>query len=357
MKVCILGSGLSALTLAKALVNQNIFVDILAPKITSSFNKSRTLGVSKSNVEFFNKHIININNIIWELKKIDIFSDNYEKKLINFENNGKTLFCIIKNHELYEILQKNLSKNKYCKIFNKNKSINFFKNYDLIINTDYSNLITNKFFHKKIVKRYNSTAFTTVIKHEKILNNIATQIFTKKGPIAFLPISNKETSIVYSIEDSKKNLNVDVESLIKKYNFKLKIKKIEKIKKFKLSYFHLRSYYYKNFLAFGDLLHKIHPLAGQGYNMTVRDVKILIKIINNRIDLGLPLDSSVNNEFEKKTKHKNFLFSNGIDLIYEYFNFEKNLNNNILSKTANLIAKNSYINKMFTKIADQGILY
>ena len=357
MKVCILGSGLSALTLAKALVNQNIFVDILAPKKTSSFNKSRTLGVSKSNVEFFNKHIININNIIWELKKIDIFSDNYEKKLINFENNGKTLFCIIKNHELYEILQKNLSKNKYCKIFNKNKSINFFKNYDLIINTDYSNLITNKFFHKKIVKRYNSTAFTTVIKHEKILNNIATQIFTKKGPIAFLPISNKETSIVYSIEDSKKNLNVDVESLIKKYNFKLKIKKIEKIKKFKLSYFHLRSYYYKNFLAFGDLLHKIHPLAGQGYNMTVRDVKILIKIINNRIDLGLPLDSSVNNEFEKKTKHKNFLFSNGIDLIYEYFNFEKNLNNNILSKTANLIAKNSYINKMFTKIADQGILY
>ncbi len=357
MKVCILGSGLSALTLAKALVNQNIFVDILAPKKTSSFNKSRTLGVSKSNVEFFNKHIININNIIWELKKIDIFSDNYEKKLINFENNGKTLFCIIKNHELYEILQKNLSKNKYCKIFNKNKSINFFKNYDLIINTDYSNLITNKFFYKKIVKRYNSTAFTTVIKHEKILNNIATQIFTKKGPIAFLPISNKETSIVYSIEDSKKNLNVDVESLIKKYNFKLKIKKIEKIKKFKLSYFHLRSYYYKNFLAFGDLLHKIHPLAGQGYNMTVRDVKILIKIINNRIDLGLPLDSSVNNEFEKKTKHKNFLFSNGIDLIYEYFNFEKNLNNNILSKTANLIAKNSYINKMFTKIADQGILY
>ena len=172
-----------------------------------------------------------------------------------------------------------------------------------------------------------------------------------------MPISNKETSIVYSIEDSKKNLNADVESLIKKYNFKLKIKKIEKIKKFKLSYFHLRSYYYKNFLAFGDLLHKIHPLAGQGYNMTVRDVKILIKIINNRIDLGLPLDSSVNNEFEKKTKHKNFLFSNGIDLIYEYFNFEKNLNNSILSKTANLIAKNSYINKMFTKIADQGILY
>ena len=355
MKVCILGSNLSALTLAKALVNQNIFVDILVSKKTSSFNKSRTLGISKSNIEFFNKYIININNITWKLKKIDILSENYKKKLINFENNGEILFCIIKNHELYEILQKSLSKNKNCKIIKQNKNFNFFENYDLIINTDYSNSISKKFFYKKIVKKYNSTAYATIIKHEKISNNIATQIFTKKGPLAFLPISNKETSIVYSIENLRKNKNVNLENLIEDYNFKYKIKKINKIEKFKLSYFHLRSYYYKNILAFGDLLHKIHPLAGQGYNMTVRDIKILNKIISEKIDLGLPLDSSVNSEFEKKTKHKNFLFSNGIDFIYEYFNLEKNTNNNILSKSINLIGKNSYINKMFTKIADKGV--
>ena len=35
--------------------------------------------------------------------------------------------------------------------------------------------------------------------------------------------------------------------------------------------------------------------------------RVLEAIAPNRIDLGLPLDSSVNNEFEKKTKHKNFL--------------------------------------------------
>ena len=357
MKVCIQGSNLSALTLAKALINQNIFVDILVSKKTSSINKSRTLGISRSNVEFFNKYIININNIIWKIKKIDIFTENYKKKLINFQNNREILFCIIKNYELYQILHKSLSKNKNCKIINKNKNINFFKNYDLIINTDYSNIITKKFFYKKIVKTYNSIAYATIIKHEKILNNIATQIFTKKGPIAFLPISNNETSIVYSIENLKKNININVEDLIKKYNFKYKIKKINKIEKFKLSYFHLRSYYYKNILAFGDLLHKIHPLAGQGYNMTLRDIKILNKIISEKINLGLPLDSSVNSEFEKITKHTNFLFSNGIDFIYEYFNLEKNMNNKILSKSINLIGKNSYLNKMFTKIADKGVLY
>ena len=72
-----------------------------------------------------------------------------------------------------------------------------------------------------------------------------------------------------------------------------------KLKIFELKSFNLRSYYHNNILAFGDLLHRIHPLAGQGFNMTIRDIKILNNIIKNKIDLGLPIDSSVNNEFEK----------------------------------------------------------
>ena len=68
----------------------------------------------------------------------------------------------------------------------------------LLIVIIFSN-ITKKYFSKKIIKKYNSFAYTTIIKHEKISNNTATQIFTKKGPLAFLPISNTETSIVYSV--------------------------------------------------------------------------------------------------------------------------------------------------------------
>ena len=42
------------------------------------------------------------------------------------------------------------------------------------------------------------------------------------------------------------------------------------------------------------------PLAGQGFNMTIRDIKILLEIIKKRLDVGLSLDSSVNLEFQKK---------------------------------------------------------
>ena len=57
--------------------------------------------------------------------------------------------------------------------------------------------------------------------------------------------------------------------------------------------------------------------------MTLRDIKDLSKIIQDKIDLGLQLDSSILEEFQNKTKNKNFIFSTGIDLIYEIFNFDK----------------------------------
>ena len=103
MRVCILGNGLSSLTLAKSLVNQKIYVDVLYSKKTYSVNKTRTIGISKSNVEFFNEKIINIEKIIYKLNKIEIYSDNLEKqKLINFGNNNDHLFSIVKNYKLQD---------------------------------------------------------------------------------------------------------------------------------------------------------------------------------------------------------------------------------------------------------------
>ena len=68
----------------------------------------------------------------------------------------------------------------------------------------------------------------------------------------------------------------NIEKLIRSYNFRYNIMKIEKINSFELNSLNLRSYYHNNILAFGDLLHRVHPLAGQGFNMTIRDMKILI---------------------------------------------------------------------------------
>ena len=354
MRVCILGAGLSSLTLAKALVNQNIYVDLYAQKKINSPNKTRTIGISKSNIEFFNNSIINIDKISWKLKKIEIFSDNLGKeKLICFENNDNELFSIIRNQNLFEVLEKSLSKDKYFKRINCLKNLNYLDDYNLVINNDFTNSITKKYFSKKIIKKYNSFAHTTILQHEKINNDTAVQIFTKLGPLAFLPISENETSVVYSFYNKR---NENINNLIEKYNHKYKILKIEKTNSFELKFLSLRSYYHNHILAFGDLLHRIHPLAGQGFNMTIRDIKILLEIILSKYSLGLNLDSSVNHEFEKKLKHKNFIFSNGIDFVYEFFNFERKMNSSFMSEAVKVLNKNPNINKFFTKIADNGTL-
>ena len=61
------------------------------------------------------------------------------------------------------------------------------------------------------------------------------------------------------------------------------------------------------------------------------------------------------NNLKKKTKHKNYIFSNSIDMIHEFFNLERKLNNSVLSKSIKFLGKNSRLNTMFTKFADKGI--
>ena len=363
MNICIIGDGLTGLSLAKNLINKKINVHFYHKSKIESLSPSRTIGISKNNLEFFKKEILNVKKIFfWEIKKIEIFSEKLKKEsLLKFENNKDKLFYMIKNDYLYKLLLSRISRNKFFKkslikkdsfyidLIKKNK-------FDLIINCDSNNFLTKKFFLKKINKDYDNLAYTAILKHKKIENNIATQIFTKNGPIAFLPISNSETSIVCSLDTkSKKYSDHEVLDIIDKNNPKYQIQKIPKLSSFKLSSSNLRNYHHENILAFGDLLHRIHPLAGQGFNMTIRDIKVLSKIIQNKIDLGLQLDTSILSEFEKETKNKNFIFSNGIDFIYEAFNFDKKIRSKNFNKILRIVGKNRNILGYFIKLADRGL--
>ena len=357
MKVCILGNGLASLAIAKSLINQGIKIDLISRNFKSFYDKSQTLGISQSNIDFFNKNILNINNLLWGINKIEIFSENFNKeKILNFEKKNNLLFSTVKNYKLYNYLLSELKKNTLFSVKNKNYSLSS-KNYNLVINLDPQHIISKKFFYKKFTKNYDSFAHVTIVEHQKIpSNNIASQIFTKQGPIAFLPISSTETSIVYSARGRKSLEKKKLEKLIRKNLAKCKIKKIKNVKSFELKSHNIRTYYHENILAFGDLLHRLHPLAGQGFNMTLRDIKVLLEIINSKMNLGIQIDSSTCIEFNQKTKSRNYLFSNSIDFIYEFFNFESKTKTNLMSKSVQFLGKNKLVNKFFTKLADNGMI-
>tara|TARA_B100001750_G_C15484690_1_gene587597 strand:+ start:807 stop:1859 length:1053 start_codon:yes stop_codon:yes gene_type:complete len=350
MKITLYGKNLTSFVLAYVLASKKIFIEIISKNDVKSYFPSRTLAISKNNFEYLNK-ILNKKVRSWKVSSIKIYNEKLDdNSSVEFNNETKELFNLVKYNELYNIFKNEISKNHYIKF--KKKISN---NSSLIINTDINSYITKKYFFKKIYKNYKSFAYTGIIEHKKIKNSVAYQIFTQYGPLAYLPINNNKTSIVYSY-NGKKNINShEIKKILNKYNMKYQITKIGNIQKFKINFSVLRNYFYKNILAFGDLLHKVHPLAGQGFNMTIRDIIILSDIINSKINLGLDINASVASEFEKKLKHKNYLFSSGIDFIYEFFIFD-NKANNILSKNIFRFLNNSnFLKKKSIFFADKGL--
>ena len=116
----------------------------------------------------------------------------------------------------------------------------------------------------------------------------------------------------------------------------------------------LRNYTHNNILAFGDLIHRIHPLAGQGFNMTIRDIKILSKIVNERILLGLPIDISVAEDF-KILRNILIIYGKAIDGIYEFLKFDSKFNNSISKPVFKILNKSSYFKKYSNILSDKGL--
>ena len=176
--------------------------------------------------------------------------------------------------------------------------------------------------------------------------------------MAFLPISKNKTSIVFSINNKNHNFknNDELKNLIKFYNIKYTIKSFEKIEKFQLKFSTLRKYYFKNIISLGDNLHQVHPLAGQGLNMIIRDIKLLSEIIDSKLNLGLQLDESILDEFEKRIKHVNFSFSKGIDFIHEFFKTDNKFNNQISKILVKPIIYNKSLKNLIIEIANKGLL-
>ena len=79
------------------------------------------------------------------------------------------------------------------------------------------------------------------------------------------------------------------------------------------------------------------------------------KIIDGKISLGLPIDSSVANDFQNSTKHLNFLYGKAIDGIYEFFKLDSNINNSISKPVFRILNNNSIFKKYSDILSDKGL--
>ncbi len=351
-KICIVGDGLSGLMTALALSQlEGLEVHLISKKNKHSIDK-RTTSISASNYEFFNKVIGKLDKkLFWPSKKIDLFYETKDQKInfLNFNEDNKNLMYVFENDKIKEILIKAIKKKK-IKTFQKN--INELKDldgYDIkVLCLGRSSKIYKSVIDKRSLnKDYREIAITAYVKHNLKKLNTA-QYFLKEGPLAILPFSKNNFSLVWSVDKDfpKEDINLIVKS---------KICEILKTKKIQISnqqsyplILNLQRKYYKNdILILGEGLHTVHPIAGQGFNLVLRDINKLQEIFKYYTQLGMSLkNTSAFENFTNSRKSENIITGIGIDLTHNFFK-----QNKLLDPFKETILKNISKNNTFKKIS------
>jgi len=144
---------------------------------------------------------------------------------------------------------------------------------------------------------YDQQGIVVKIETEKSHQDCAWQCFLSTGPVGILPLSNNQSSIVWSADNrfAKKLLAMPEEDFARTLTQALQgrlgsIKLVTKRQAFPLASLRAERYFRRNLALLGDAAHAIHPLAGQGANLGFKDALVLGKLLAgaNLAELGSP---------------------------------------------------------------------
>ena len=386
-KICIIGGGMTGAIMALLLKKSKLFdtkdIAWIVPKIKEQ-NDLRTTFYNQESIKLLNK--LNVwndlkKNDFTNVKKIKVFGKKGVSPLVwDNSNNNNQFGAVIKNNVMLTSICKKLDGIKKFEVFVTNTTCNNFERTlylsnkesiktNLILSADGKNSkIRDLLSIKTIKKKTGHVAISGFLEQSRNHNLTAIQAFTDLGPIGLLPFgSTNKINFVLSVEENKykyilskkdpeQYLCKNLENFFSILNLNFKtIKKINNINtnfsSWPLDLNFIMNPTANRAILIGDAAHSLHPLAGQGLNLAMRDCVSVVNSIEKSLMFGNDLgDTTILNSYKKDRLSKTFAMTAITDFLFYGFTSNSNIAQTILSKGMETLNKSNMKN-IFSQLA------
>ncbi len=175
---------------------------------------------------------------------------------------------------------------------------------------------------------YEHTAIIAAVAHEKPHENIAYEIFYPEGPFAILPmLPGNRSALVWSVtkQDAPGYLKLGPRGFLTELERKMggmlgKLELLAPLSSYPLGFHHAGRITDQRVALIGDAAHGIHPIAGQGLNLGLRDAAALTEVLVDGARLGLDLgDAQLMKRYERWRSLDTFMVAASTDGLARLF--------------------------------------
>ncbi len=174
---------------------------------------------------------------------------------------------------------------------------------------------------------YDQSGIVVTVAHERDHHGRAEEHFLPAGPFAILPLTGKRSSLVWTETRGEAERIVALPAdefhreLEQRFGLHLGELRTESTPRaFPLGYFVARSFIGDRLALVGDAAHVIHPIAGQGLNLGLKDIAALAEVLVDAVRLGLdPGQADVLERYQRWRRFDTMAMgvaTNGLNLLF-----------------------------------------
>lgn len=175
--------------------------------------------------------------------------------------------------------------------------------------------------------RYKQTGIVVTVAHERPHLGVAQEFFLPSGPFAILPMTDNRSSLVWTerADAAPAYLALDDAHFLKEIENRFgpylgALSLAGPRWSYPLAFTLAQSYVAPRLALIGDAAHAIHPIAGQGYNLGVKDIAALVDVLSEGRDVGLDIGAlTVLQNYQRWRRFDSAALALGTDLLNRLF--------------------------------------